>query len=95
MFSFFPEGIGALFVKIQQFEVWEFEIPFIKHNSEIHGVSRNIKVFEACRKLLMSVSSRIMLGFFSEKNWTRLLLAYFTPVKFQNQRNKIGSRINF
>ena len=30
VFSFFPEGIGALFVKIQQFEVWELEFPITR-----------------------------------------------------------------
>ena len=35
-------------------------------------------------KLQNAVSSRIMVGFFSEKKWARLLLEYFTAVKSQN-----------
>ena len=39
-------------------------------------------------KLQNAVSSRIMFGFFSEKNWARLLLEYFMAVKFLEQRKQ-------
>ena len=44
--------------------------------------SRNMLRKMDSPKLQNAVSSRIMFGFFSEKNWTRLLLEYFTAVKF-------------
>ena len=76
--SFFPKGIEALFVKIQQFEGWNgegwngcFKFPFIKHNSEILKILENPSkslVFETSSKLQIAVSSRIMLRFLQEKN---------------------------